>query len=128
MCYKVLIGSRIFSKKFRIFPKYFFQLFLSKQLKINKCTHKCRLYKYQDSFVLFIPTVHGSVLLTHTLLVQTNIHDVSAPWIGHGFQQYQKDVEIIYRKQFLSTLIPPPPSRISNISYSTFSYSNISSR
>ena len=27
--------------------------------------------------------------------------------IGHGFQQYQKDIEIIYRKQFLSTLIPP---------------------
>ena len=26
LCYKVLIGSRIFSKKIRIFPKYFFQL------------------------------------------------------------------------------------------------------
>ena len=43
-----------------------------------------RLYKYRDSYVLYIPlpTVHafGSVLLTHTLLVQTHIHDVSAPW------------------------------------------------
>ena len=41
--------------------------------------HKCR-----DSYVLYIPTdtVHafGLVLLTHTLLVQTHTHDVSAPW------------------------------------------------
>ena len=38
--------------------------------------HKCR-----DSYVLYIPTVHafGLVLLTHTLLVQTHTHDVSAP-------------------------------------------------
>jgi len=39
-----------------------------------------RLYKYKDSYVLYIPiTVHafGSVLLTHT-------HDVSAPWVRHG--------------------------------------------
>ena len=37
--------------------------------------HKCR-----DSYVLYIPTVHafGLVLLTHTLLVQTHTHDVSA--------------------------------------------------
>ena len=43
-----------------------------------------RLYKYRDSVVLYIPTVHtfGSVLLTHTLLVQTHIHDVSAPWLS----------------------------------------------
>ena len=42
------------------------------------CTkHKCR-----DSYVLYILTVHafGLVLLTHTLLVQTHTHDVSAPW------------------------------------------------
>ena len=40
-----------------------------------------RPYKYQDSYVLYIPTVHsfGSVNLTHTLLVQTHTHDVSAP-------------------------------------------------
>ena len=40
--------------------------------------HKCR-----DSYVLYIPTVHpfGLVLLTHTLLVKTHTHDVSAPWL-----------------------------------------------
>ena len=40
--------------------------------------HKCR-----DSYVLYILKVHafGSVLLTHTLLVQTHTHDVSAPWV-----------------------------------------------
>ena len=33
-----------------------------------------RLYKYRDSYVLYIPTVHtfGSVFLIHTLLVQTH--------------------------------------------------------
>ena len=32
---------------------------------------------------IVIPTIHafGSVLLTHTLLVQTHIHDVSVPWL-----------------------------------------------
>ena len=42
-----------------------------------------RLYKYKDSYVRYIPAVHafGSVFLTHTLLVQTHTHDVSAP---HG--------------------------------------------
>ena len=46
--------------------------------------HSPRMYKYRDSYVLYIPTVHtfGSVLLTHTLLVQTHIHDVSAPWLS----------------------------------------------
>ena len=41
-----------------------------------------RLYKYRDSFVLHITTLHAfcSLLLTNTLLVQTHIHDVSAPW------------------------------------------------
>ena len=40
-----------------------------------------RIYKYRDSQVLYIPTVHifSSVLLTHTLLVQTHRHDVSTP-------------------------------------------------
>ena len=40
-----------------------------------------RLYKYRDSYVLYKPTVHtfGSVNLTHTLLVQTHTHDISAP-------------------------------------------------
>ena len=40
------------------------------------------LYKYRDLYVLYIPTVHafGSLSLAHTLLVQTHIHDVSAPW------------------------------------------------
>ena len=39
--------------------------------------HKCR-----DFYVLYITTVlaFGLVLLTHTLLVQTHTHDVSAPW------------------------------------------------
>ena len=42
-----------------------------------------RLYKYRDSYVLYIFTVHafGSVSLTHTLLVQTHIHDVSTPFL-----------------------------------------------
>ena len=41
-----------------------------------------RVQKYRDSYVLYIPTVvhtFGSVNFTHTLLVQTNINDVSAP-------------------------------------------------
>jgi len=40
-----------------------------------------RLYKYQDSSVLYTPTVQlfGYLLLTHTLLAQTHTHDVSAP-------------------------------------------------
>ena len=40
-------------------------------------------HKSRDSYVLYIPTVHafGLVLLTHTLLVQTHTHDVSAPGI-----------------------------------------------
>ena len=45
-----------------------------------------RLYKYQDSYVLYTPTVHafGSLSLTHNLLVQTHTHDVSAPWDCHN--------------------------------------------
>ena len=34
--------------------------------------------------IYLLPTVHGAfglVLLTHTLLVQTHTHDVSAPWL-----------------------------------------------
>ena len=50
--------------------------------------HKCR-----DSYVLYIPTVlhtFGLVLLTHTLLVQTHTHDVSAPWfIGLGIENFK---------------------------------------
>ena len=44
--------------------------------------YSSRLYKYRDSYVLFIPTVHafGSLKLTHTLLVQTHTHDVPPPW------------------------------------------------
>ena len=40
-----------------------------------------RLFKYRDSYVMYIPTVHtfGTVNFTHTLLVQTHPHDVSAP-------------------------------------------------
>ena len=43
---------------------------------IDCIKHKCR-----NSYVLYIPSVHasGSLLLTHTLLVQTHIHDVSTP-------------------------------------------------
>ena len=42
----------------------------------------CIKHKGRDSYVLYIPRVHpfGLVLLTHTLLVQTHTHDVSAPW------------------------------------------------
>ena len=48
--------------------------------------HSPRLYKYRDSFVLYkhkdtvhtFDTVTGN--LTHTLLVQTHKHGVSAPW------------------------------------------------
>ena len=42
-----------------------------------------RLYKYRNSYVLYIPIVHafGSLLLTHNLWYsQTNIHDDSALW------------------------------------------------
>ena len=55
-------------------------MYLSKQI------YSPRLYKYRDSYVLYISTVHtffGSLLLTHTLLVQTHVYlhdDVSAPW------------------------------------------------
>ena len=47
----------------------------------NKQMYSPRLYKYRDPYVLYIPTVHvfGSLLLTHTLLEQTHIHDVSTP-------------------------------------------------
>ena len=47
----------------------------------NKQMYSPRLYKYRDSYVLYTPTVHafGSVLLTHTVLVQTHIQKVSAP-------------------------------------------------
>ena len=43
-----------------------------------------RLYKYQDSSVLYTPTVQlfGYLLLTHTLLAQTHTHDVSAPCLN----------------------------------------------
>ena len=46
--------------------------------------HKCR-----DSYVLYITAVHpfSLVLLTHTLLVQTHTHDVSAPCVGRDIQQ-----------------------------------------
>ena len=44
--------------------------------------YSLRLYKYRDSYVLFTPTVQlfSPLLHTHTLLVQTHKHDVSAPW------------------------------------------------
>ena len=40
-----------------------------------------RQNKYQDSYVLYIPTVHtfGTVNFTHTILVQTHPHEVSTP-------------------------------------------------
>ena len=40
-----------------------------------------RLYKYRDSYVLYILTVHtfGTVNFTHTFLAKTHTHDVSAP-------------------------------------------------
>ena len=57
-------------------------LFLSKQLTINKCT----LIDCTNTEIPMycIPTVHtfGSVNFTHTLLVKTHTHDVSAPWIN----------------------------------------------
>ena len=55
---------------------------ISKQTINNKQMYSPRLYKYRDSYVPYVPTVHtfGSVFLTHTLLVQTHTHDVSAPW------------------------------------------------
>ena len=56
-----------------------------KQTIKNKQIYSPRLYKYRDYYILHIPTVHafGSVLLPHTLLVQTHKHDVSAPWSHH---------------------------------------------
>ena len=55
----------------------YIKLILSKQLILN-------IFSLQDctnTDVLYIPKVHafGSLLLTHTLLVQTHIHNVSAP-------------------------------------------------
>ena len=46
--------------------------------------YSLRLYKYRDSYVLYTPTVQlfSSLLHTHTLLVKTHKHDVSAPGIG----------------------------------------------
>ena len=50
----------------------------------NKQIYSPRLYKYRDSYVLYIPTVHafGSVFLTHTLLVQTHTWRF-CPWYFH---------------------------------------------
>ena len=48
----------------------------------NKQMYSPRLYKYRDYYALYIvPTVHAfsSVFLTHIILVQTHIHDISAP-------------------------------------------------
>ena len=47
----------------------------------NKQMYSPRLYKYQESSVLYTPTVQlfSSLLHTYTLLVQTHKHDVSAP-------------------------------------------------
>ena len=69
----------------QIYIKYIYitKLFFIKQLTIHKCALlDCIKQKCRDSYVLYIPTVHafGLVLLTHTLLVQTLTHDVSAPW------------------------------------------------
>ena len=50
--------------------------------------YSLRLYKYRDSYVLYTPTVQlfSSLLHTHTLLVQTHKHDVSAPWLFTVFK------------------------------------------
>ena len=44
-----------------------------------------RLYKYRDSYVLYLPTVHafGSIFLTHTLLVYRHPYMTFPP---PGFQ------------------------------------------
>ena len=46
--------------------------------------YSLRLYKYRDSYVLYTPTVQlfSPLLHTHTLLVQTHKHDVSAPCLS----------------------------------------------
>ena len=58
-----------------------------------------RLYKYRNSYVLYvyIPTVQafGSLLLTHTLLVQTHIHPV--PTISG----YQRGLKLIHRSAYI---------------------------
>ena len=62
----------------------------NKQLTINKCTLlDCTNTEINMYCIMYIPTVQafGSVWLTHTLLVQTHTHDVSAP---------EKDPELIY--------------------------------
>ena len=45
-----------------------------KQTINNKQMYSPRLYKYQDSYVQYKPTVHtfSSLSLTHTLLLQTH--------------------------------------------------------
>ena len=48
-----------------------------------------RLYKYQDSYVLYIPTVHtfGTVNFTYSFGTDTHTHDVSAPpgvWLNES--------------------------------------------
>jgi len=52
-----------------------------------------RKCKYRDSYVLYIPTVHtfGSVNFTHTLLVQTQTDDVSAPWFLYNVMSAMSD-------------------------------------
>ena len=50
----------------------------------NKQMYSLRLYKYRDSYVLYTLTVQlfSPLLHTHTLLLQTHKHDVSAPCVS----------------------------------------------
>ena len=58
----------------------YIKLIFSKQLTINKCTLlDCTNTEILMYFIYLSVHAFGSVLCTHTLLVQTHTHDVSAP-------------------------------------------------
>ena len=67
----------------------------------NKQIYPPRLYKYRDSYVLYILTVHafGSVNFTHTLLVQTHTHMTFPPPGANSSDPFCKDGNTQLAKQ-----------------------------
>ena len=84
--------------------KYVFmyiKLILIKQLTIHKCTLlDCTNTTIQLS-VLYTTTVQlfGSLLQTHTLLVQTPTHDVSTPRFEPSFRWQTAIQSLVYKLQ-----------------------------
>ena len=60
----------------------------------NKQMYSPRLYKYRNSSVLC--TTFGSLSHTHILLVQTQTHDVSAPWEKHKQIRFRACLIFLY--------------------------------